>query len=298
MFAIDLDKKEPHCEVNFESGNYAGQTYVSVLEPCLIPTCECGSVHLSFKKKDTEAEDAIKILLDTYNDEVKPVIDEDEEAYPDFRAELQKEITEAQWKNLYEFYHTFKVIATEVVEPELVEVEFDEVSVEAGLMESYNDVLPYGLAVSVTLDDITYAVDTAFCIRINCTCSSVRLSFYGEKDGEEILNMENPSIDYDYLTGKYEFADSGENTMHTPEQLMGELKNKIPELKSFLKNRHSRLKNIYTAYLKREGIYANINKKSLKSLGTILMAPQPKPAGRNDPCPCGSGKKFKKCCRA
>ena len=26
--------------------------------------------------------------------------------------------------------------------------------------------------------------------------------------------------------------------------------------------------------------------------------PRPKKVGRNDPCPCGSGKKYKKCCLA
>lgn len=30
-------------------------------------------------------------------------------------------------------------------------------------------------------------------------------------------------------------------------------------------------------------------------VGTVRGPGQP--AGRNDPCPCGSGKKFKKCCR-
>ena len=29
--------------------------------------------------------------------------------------------------------------------------------------------------------------------------------------------------------------------------------------------------------------------------GTVVRGPQP---GRNDPCPCGSGKKYKKCCGA
>jgi uncharacterized protein len=28
---------------------------------------------------------------------------------------------------------------------------------------------------------------------------------------------------------------------------------------------------------------------------TVRVAPKP---GRNDPCPCGSGKKYKKCCGA
>lgn len=30
--------------------------------------------------------------------------------------------------------------------------------------------------------------------------------------------------------------------------------------------------------------------------GTILPPVQKKKTGRNDPCPCGSGRKFKKCC--
>ncbi|MEA4847920.1 MAG: SEC-C metal-binding domain-containing protein, partial [Clostridiaceae bacterium] len=29
--------------------------------------------------------------------------------------------------------------------------------------------------------------------------------------------------------------------------------------------------------------------------GTVIKAREP---GRNDPCPCGSGKKYKKCCGA
>jgi preprotein translocase subunit SecA len=28
----------------------------------------------------------------------------------------------------------------------------------------------------------------------------------------------------------------------------------------------------------------------------VQMTPGGKPVGRNDPCPCGSGKKYKKCC--
>jgi len=38
------------------------------------------------------------------------------------------------------------------------------------------------------------------------------------------------------------------------------------------------------------------------SLGELLPQPRPgpltrQPAGRNEPCPCGSGKKFKRCCK-
>ncbi len=40
--------------------------------------------------------------------------------------------------------------------------------------------------------------------------------------------------------------------------------------------------------------------EDISDLETLLNPPQPmrteKKVGRNDPCPCGSGKKYKKCC--
>jgi len=37
--------------------------------------------------------------------------------------------------------------------------------------------------------------------------------------------------------------------------------------------------------------------RSLKPAASAITAPRAK-VGRNDPCPCGSGKKYKKCCGA
>ena len=41
-----------------------------------------------------------------------------------------------------------------------------------------------------------------------------------------------------------------------------------------------------------KGVWFFAEELSLKS-APVVLGPQP---GRNDPCPCGSGKKFKKCC--
>ena len=34
----------------------------------------------------------------------------------------------------------------------------------------------------------------------------------------------------------------------------------------------------------------------LKEIANAVAEAKPKKVGRNDPCPCGSGKKYKKCC--
>jgi SEC-C motif-containing protein len=54
--------------------------------------------------------------------------------------------------------------------------------------------------------------------------------------------------------------------------------------------------HVETALFKRESdqwVYAG----QLSRVGETVRYEQPKP-GRNDPCPCGSGKKYKKCCGA
>ena len=53
--------------------------------------------------------------------------------------------------------------------------------------------------------------------------------------------------------------------------------------------------HVETALFGREGgwVYAG----QIPQQGTTVRYEKPKP-GRNDPCPCGSGKKYKKCCGA
>jgi len=46
-------------------------------------------------------------------------------------------------------------------------------------------------------------------------------------------------------------------------------------------------------YKKMRAIYAHCRQRKLQALRAALSAGA---VGRNDPCPCGSGKKYKKCC--
>jgi uncharacterized protein YecA (UPF0149 family) len=48
-------------------------------------------------------------------------------------------------------------------------------------------------------------------------------------------------------------------------------------------------------YKKMRAIYAHRRQRKLQALRAALSAGA---VGRNDPCPCGSGKKYKKCCMA
>jgi preprotein translocase subunit SecA len=60
------------------------------------------------------------------------------------------------------------------------------------------------------------------------------------------------------------------------------IEDQIPDFYERLHKRHLKLK----------GIYAHCKKRNFAPKQPIQV---PK-VGRNDPCPCGSGKKYKKCC--
>lgn len=58
-----------------------------------------------------------------------------------------------------------------------------------------------------------------------------------------------------------------------------------------------RMRNAFLPLLLTEAAFPASSKKS-KAVGTPAPVEERKvTAGRNDPCPCGSGKKFKRCCK-
>lgn len=95
------------------------------------------------------------------------------------------------------------------------------------------------------------------------------------------------------------------NRGHTPDELFAMLppEERIPRILSFGPNIRQAIadgtmnpdelrKSILTMELPNEELRFIL----LKEIAEAVNAAKPKKIGRNDPCPCGSGKKYKKCC--
>jgi hypothetical protein len=285
MIRIEMEEKAPLFSVTFEQGPLAGQTLTSKLMPCTNMVCECGSMDLIFRDDDQNPH---HVRLDAYREAVETV-DQDEWVNQIVDG-LSEEVSEEDWEKLYNLYYAFKVAGTETLEPSHIEAVFDEKLVEKSVLSSYNAVLPYGLLVQFTLDDLEYELDTYYCLRSGCRCTTADLVFMAERDGRELPGVEPPRLHYNYQTGQYTVEAPGKNFPHTPGELMDGLRAKLPDVSAFLENRHDKFRKMYKGYLKREGI----------KHGPQPLAIQPSEAGpkvgRNDPCPCRSGKKYKKCC--
>jgi len=156
------------------------------------------------------------------------------------------------------------------------------------------EVFPLGLALNFTFQQADWAADEAFCVQPSCNCTQTVLSFLQLRNaaGEKTAALHDvPAIRYNYRSQTTKELASGTAGTPPTAQLLAALKMAVPGLDSRLELHHRIMQSLYARhYLER----ATLKKGRLE---TPLQVKPPGP-GRNDPCPCGSGKKFKKCCGA
>lgn len=128
------------------------------------------------------------------------------------------------------------------------------------------------------LADRVFFVDEHYCRRPGCSCNEVRLGF---------TEIE--------LGGKY--RDVGSVLISLPDGTLRE--------REASHHRAPIVDALWAAYQKRHRVAARLAERNRRiqliapTLPTTRSASPPVPrTGRNDPCPCGSGKKFKRCCGA
>jgi uncharacterized protein YchJ len=160
-----------------------------------------------------------------------------------------------------------------------VNFEYDEVE-QNSLMYAYNDILPYGEILKVTLYEMHCIIYDQYCLKPGCSCTDTVLNIFSVDDNGEIEN-ELSALSVKYNNRKWNTIETASSEADL-KSIKSAVEQQYPDIYSKLKKRHLRLRSIY-AY----------NKKRDYSPKQALRLPK---VGRNDPCPCGSGKKYKKCC--
>lgn len=196
---------------------------------------------------------------------------------------IEAEISDKEWIQFRKIYCAAKQRATEEADLDQIEVHFSPEALEPDAsMIGYYEIFPYAKHVEFTLGADTWIFDDQYCLKPKCHCHDTDLSFirpplsFAPGDSPTKANL---SVRYDYVTGRIEVIPGPDDNGVSAHALINALKSAEPCLNSLLAKRHATLRKIY---------------KRALSLKTVRL-PTSKP-GRNDPCPCGSGKKYKKCC--
>lgn len=254
---------------------------------CDNPICSCGSLSIEFSPAHNKNFMGDQLTLHTIDlDLIERKLDVKE------RRKISKEdntfadlifsqLGEDDFNFLQRRHFAYKNTITENAGLENIEAYFDYYEVEKnGLMSAYNDVLPYGDQIQITMDEKECLVLDQYCLLPKCPCTDVTLNVMAI-DMAGMSKDELCIVDVNYRQKRWE-ASEGLSFKVSTKAVKAAIEEQVPDFYQQLLKRHLKLKAIYTHCKKR-----HLASKESPALTKI---------GRNESCPCGSGKKYKKCC--
>lgn len=158
-------------------------------------------------------------------------------------------------------------------------------SFRPGRMLAYPDFFGPESDIKVEIGGENYLVFDAYCVMPACRCTESAVGFVPTPKAGEHAKIEFSFL-YDYVSGGVR------DTAGVSEGPASEIAKKFftEEIRQKLKARHAELKEL-------------VEPAVIRRIERAKRAESQKPAawvgeklGRNDPCHCGSGKKYKKCC--
>lgn len=266
------------------------RTYQCEIGTCDSPVCTCKVLYLSFTPQDP-ADRKTSVFPYRVNLDIdrKELAYEDESEVPKdhlaFAKLLLSNMDEADFQLLNRVHFAYKNEQTEAAPSDAIEAVFDFDMVEnQGAMYAYSEVLPYGELLRAEMNGRDCMVFDQYCLKSKCSCKTTTLTFVQKDNETDSDAKELFAVEADYQKKRWTVVESIGLQADLP-AARSAMEAMFPDLYKRLRSRHTRLKKIY-ANCKKKHFKQEPNKQE-----TILQK-----VGRNDPCPCGSGKKYKKCC--
>ena len=268
-------------------GNHAGR-YECLLSVCGNPACRCRTVFLNFvaqppksgQRQDAEWKAGLDLNINGVCPEFRKTACKKDIA---FGEKLGAEMDAGDFRLLGQLHFSVKNRITENAKPDAINPQFDFAAIESSsTMQVYTDILPFGDRLLVAIDGVPHLLSDQHCVRTGCNCTETYIEVSeilpDGKQGEHA-----GTILVDYARRQWRAGPNDEPPRDLP-ALMQRIETAMPDFYTRISRRHAKL----------EAIYRHCMKRYLAS--TRATMPPPGNVGRNDLCPCGSGKKYKKCC--
>jgi len=296
MAILDFERDTDRCVLQLQRGKWADQKFRVFIGTCDNPLCPCAIVNLACVCIDgpepgADAPPPMRFALDLAEQQIdlnpgRPVPSAVSMA---FAKHVAAELDDEDWANLYGWFLGVKRDLVERADVGKLDAVFPaQVMAGDGTMVGYTEIFPFAHRFEFLFRDAGWFVGDQYCVAESCPCRNAALTFVGvPRDAGPDLKLrgeDQPTIFYDYTLGRME------RTACTPRagqpeitELLNALKIVHPTLNAELRKRHQKLRVLFHRAVAEE------------AAGLVRREPK---VGRNDPCPCGSGRKFKKCCGA
>ncbi len=285
----------PHVAARVKFNN-SPSVFAVVDEYCLNPEFGCRDVTLGFYEVEGNVFEKLhfKILVDVDTWEIKEqhilIEDLDCEAMIE---EFIRDVDKPTKSRIRKRFETDKQYSGDQLRQDL-----DPTAYEYGESIPYAEVFDSTHYPMFTFDHsgVHYCVLDRYCIDPGCNCDDVLLEFHSQEKEDAFYRLIF-EVRLSFKTGKHIMEGKYGNLKNKElEEIYLHFMNNICSINEehdldfkLLKDRYDRMKKVNLVQSSAETERSDRSKQSSKKAVTVK-------AGRNDPCPCGSGKKFKRCC--
>ena len=285
--------------ITYESGDHKGKNYAGKYLICKNPVCICSVIEFEFTRSGQSGEDnsmpeRYQFGIDFTTRELRiEGIDEIAPLELNFATAFIKDLSEDNWKSLEGLFNRYKTYLTENTPLEEIDAEFPMEEIEeSGVMVGYYEIFPYARQLFLEVENEKYCVDDQYCVVTSCTCNDIALTFIPLRENiNEDVDV-CPAIFYNYEDRTWGMDNTAEEPTSLAKALVREL---IKQgLHHTFREHHKKLRTLYKEYKKKH--FSALRNDSRVEFNRAPERTLQGKLGRNDPCPCGSGKKYKKCC--
>lgn len=290
--------KNPPLRLTFDQPPFAGQTFNITLGLCDNPCCPCGWITVNCRP-EARPDHEVRFDLDLFERKLDTRSHSSPAGMKLGRAFLAEARVE-EWDWLRRFFFATKRRYMETMNLDTLDAQLPpEVMAGDSTMVGYHEVFPWAESLAFSLEGDEWMADDQHCVALDCKCTQAVLTFFRVPKNEARPAgplRQATSLHYDFVTGQSKVIESLPGNP-SPNDLVQAMRAANPDLAKTLRHRHRQLKRLGRRLLSQP---AEESPQDGEGAWEAPPAPQPARApdgpGRNDPCPCGSGKKFKKCC--
>ncbi len=267
----------------FADGLLRGTQWYLDLAVCQDPCCPCLACETTWSPVvATETADiSHRFWLDLNQRDLKLLPADEHAAFAD---EFLLHATTADWIALRNLFRQAKRRVYEKIDLTTMDAKFPFAEIEGdGILIGYNEIFPFHHPLRPTLNGRSFLIFDQYCLRPACDCQQMTLNFYtDDPPGPNGESTASPSftVEMDLARREWELQEQLAPTSAPVLVLMAEFLAQI-DAYPLLAERRRVLRALYR-----------------HNCGKFVPEPVKVTAkpGRNDPCPCGSGRKYKKCC--
>jgi len=257
---------------------------------CTNPKCDCKELILKFYEVTDETIHSelfdITVDIDTWDIKNKKIL-RDDLPCENMIQEFIRDFDETSKVRIVKRFETFKKFNGASLKEDL-NYDLLQQGVCMNYTEIFNDKEYYKFIFEYK--GTNYRVLDQYCTNPKCRCNYVVLVFY-EYDPLSLSMDFCFAVRLQFKTGKYEVEEIKDDLGF--KELKEVFEQFIQNLNTtnfkILKDRYKRMKKV-------QMIINDSENSTMKHSNMPGNENRRKKVGRNDPCPCGSGKKYKKCC--